>query len=183
MVELKYGTGKIRIAIPAKAKVSILTPQRAPVLGSLKDTLAEALHAPLGCPPIETIMRDPRPRSIAIAVPDETRPAPLREILPPLLDRIEAELAQPVAEIVTLFIGGGLHPPADAAAIQRILPSGIARSCRIVAHDARTAAMRDYGLTSRGTPVRINAAFAEADLKLVIGQVDPHQFVGFTGGS
>jgi nickel-dependent lactate racemase len=183
MVELKYGTGKIRIAIPAKAKVSILKPQRAPVLDSIGDTLAEALHAPLGRPALETILQNRRPRSIAVAVPDETRPAPLSEILPPLLDRIGAELAQPVAQIVTLFIGGGLHPPADAAAIQRILPAGIARGCRIVAHDAHTAAMRDYGLTSRGTPVRINAAFAEADLKLVIGQVDPHQFVGFTGGS
>jgi nickel-dependent lactate racemase len=43
--------------------------------------------------------------------------------------------------------------------------------------------MRDFGATRRGTPVRINAAYAAAELKLVIGQVDPHQFVGFTGGS
>ncbi|MCU0592474.1 MAG: nickel-dependent lactate racemase, partial [Desulfobacterales bacterium] len=183
MVELKYGTGKIRFAIPVNARVSILEPQRLPVLDSVTNALAEALHAPLGCPAIETIIQDCRPRSIAIAVPDETRPAPLRAVLPPLLDRIGAKLARPVADAVTLFIGGGLHPPADAAAIRRILPDGIARGCRIMAHDARAAVMRDYGVTSRGTPVRINAAFAEADLKLVIGQVDPHQFVGFTGGS
>jgi len=141
------------------------------------------LCAPLGCPPLETIIEERRPRSVAIAVPDETRPAPLSEVLPALLKRIKAKLPGPLAESVTLFFGGGLHPPADAAAIERILPAGIARSCRIVAHDARTAAMRDYGITSRGTPVRINAEFAKADFKVVIGQVDPHQFVGFTGGS
>jgi len=183
MVELKYGTGKIRIPIPAKAKVSILEPLRAPVLDSVKDALAEALHAPIGCPAIETMIQERQPRSVAIAVPDETRPAPLREVLPPLLDRIEAKLERPVSDAVTLFVGGGLHPPANTAGIRRILPDGIARGCRIVAHDARAAVMRDYGFTSRGTPVRINAAFAEADLKMVIGQVDPHQFVGFTGGS
>jgi nickel-dependent lactate racemase len=183
MVELKYGTDKIRIAIPAKARVSILEPLRAPVLGSVENALAEALHVPLGCPALETLLKDRRPRTAAIAVPDETRPAPLREVLPPLLDHIETGLARPVSETVTLFIGGGLHPPADAAAIERILPAGIARGCRIVAHDVRTAAMRDFGTTSRGTPVRINAAFAAADFKMVIGQVDPHQFVGFTGGS
>jgi nickel-dependent lactate racemase len=43
--------------------------------------------------------------------------------------------------------------------------------------------MMDYGVTSRGTPVRINADFGLADFKIVVGQVDPHQFVGFTGGS
>jgi nickel-dependent lactate racemase len=84
---------------------------------------------------------------------------------------------------VTLFIGGGLHPPADADAIERILPAGISRGCRVVAHDAPAAAMRDYGATSRGTPVRINAEYANSDFKIVIGQVDPHQFVGFTGGA
>jgi nickel-dependent lactate racemase len=183
MVELKYGTGKIKIAIPSKARVSVLEPLRVPVLDSARDALARALDAPLGGPAIDTLLRQRRPRSIAIAVPDETRPAPLREVLPPLLDRVEAALARPASEAVTLFIGGGLHPPADAAAIDRILPADIARGCRVVAHDARSAVLHDYGFTSRGTPVRIHAALAESDLKIVIGQVDPHQFVGFTGGS
>jgi nickel-dependent lactate racemase len=183
MVELKYGTGNIKVAIPEKAEVFILEPLRAPVIVSLKDALQEALCAPLGCPALETIIEERRPRSIAIAVPDETRPAPLPEVLPALLNRIKTNLPGPLAESVTLFIGGGLHPPADAAVIERILPAGVACGCRIVAHDAYKAAMRDYGVTSRGTPVRINAEFAKADLKMVVGQVDPHQFVGFTGGS
>lgn len=182
-VALKYGSRKIAIAIPARAEVSVLEPLQAPVLGSVPAAVSEALAAPLGCTDLETTIARTRPRTVAIAVPDETRPAPLREVLPPLLDRIEAGLDRLLAESVTLFIGGGLHPPADAAAVERILPDGIARDCRIVAHDARTAAMRDYGMTRRGTPVRINADYAEADLKIVIGQVDPHQFVGFTGGS
>lgn len=43
--------------------------------------------------------------------------------------------------------------------------------------------MRHMGTTSRGTPVEINAAYADADLKIVMGMVDAHQFVGFTGGA
>lgn len=183
MVELKYGKGKIRVSIPAKAAVSILEPVPAPVLASVETALASALSAPLGCPSLEAIIDARRPRSVAIAVPDETRPAPLREILPHLLDRIQAKLPGPPADRVTLFIGGGLHPPADAGAVERILPAGIAGDCRVVAHDARAAAMRDYGVTSRGTPVRINAEYADSEFKIVIGQVDPHQFVGFTGGA
>ena len=183
MVELKYGNGKIRIAIPAKAAVSILEPLQAPVLTSVEIALDAALSDPLGGPALETIIEQRRPRSVAIAVPDETRPAPLRQVLPRLLSRIETRLPGPLTEHLVLFIGGGLHPPANADAIERILPEGIARGCRVVAHDARSAAMTDYGVTSRGTPIRINAEYARADFKLVIGQVDPHQFVGFTGGS
>jgi len=183
MVELKYGKGKIRVGIPATADVSILEPLRVPMLASVQTAVDSALSAPFGCPSLEAIIDARRPRSIAIAVPDETRPAPLREVLPCLLSRIEAKLPGPLADHVTLFIGGGLHPPADAGAIERILPAGIAKGCRVVAHDARTAAMRSYGTTSRGTPVGINAAYADSDFKVVIGQVDPHQFVGFTGGA
>jgi nickel-dependent lactate racemase len=183
MVALKYGKGKIEVRIPEKASVSVLEPQRTAVLGSVPAALDAALSAPLGCPSLEEIIGTRRPRSVAVAVPDETRPAPLAQILPRLLDRIEACLPGPVPEHVTLFIGGGLHPPADAGAIERLLPAGLARGCRVVAHDARTAAMRDYGTTSRGTPVRVNAAYADSDFKVVVGQVDPHQFVGFTGGA
>jgi nickel-dependent lactate racemase len=183
MVELKYGKGKIRVSIPEKAVVSILEPLRVPELASVQSALDSALSAPFGCPSLEAMIDARRPRSVAIAVPDETRPAPLRDILPGLLSRVEAKLPGPLRDRVTLFIGGGLHPSADAAAIERVLPAGIARGCRVVAHDATAVAMRGYGTTSRGTPVRINAVYAEADLKMVIGQVDPHQFVGFTGGA
>lgn len=183
MVELKYGSGKIMIAIPGKASVAILEPRSRPVLRSVTTSLNSALSAPLGCPALETIFDKRRPRSVAIAVPDETCFAPLPEILPPLLDRIQPWMPEPLAECVTLVIGGGLHPHADAAAIKRILPAKITAGCRVLAHDARTAAMHDYGTTTRGTPVRINTAYARADLKIVIGQVDPHQFVGFTGGA
>jgi nickel-dependent lactate racemase len=183
MVELKYGKERIKVGIPEKAAVFVLEPSRAPVIASVEAALDSALSTPRGCPSLEALIDARRPRSVAIALPDETRPAPLREILPGLLRRMEARLPAPLADCVTLFIGGGLHPPVDADATERILPAGITRGCRVVAHDARTAAMRDYGATSRGTPVRINAEYADADFKMVIGQVDPHQFVGFTGGS
>lgn len=182
-VELKYGSGKIAVRIPSNASAVILQPQSVPVLPSVEAALDRALDAPIGCESLDVLLERRRPRTIAIAVPDETRPAPLRSLLPPLLQRLQAGLPVPVSERTTVFVGGGLHPAADAGAIARILPAGIAGGCPVVAHDARTARMHDYGTTRRRTPVRINAGYAEADLKIVIGQVDPHQFVGFTGGS
>jgi lactate racemase len=182
-VDLKYGSGKISIRIPERASAAILQPQQVPGLPSIEEALDRALSAPVGCEGLDELLARRRPRTVSIAVPDETRPAPLSAVLPRLLQRLQTGLTGPAPERVTIFIGGGLHPPADPAAIERILPAGIAAGCPVVAHDARAAAMRDYGTTRRGTPVRINAEYAAAELKIVIGQVDPHQFVGFTGGS
>ena len=182
-IDLKYGSGTIGIRIPANAATAVLQPQHVPVLPSVETALDQALSSPIEADALDVIMARRRPRTIAIAVPDETRPAPLRQVLPQLLDRLQVGLRASPAQHVTIFIGGGLHPPADQTAIERILPQGIAAGCRVVAHDARAAAMLDYGTTRRGTPVRINAEYGAAELKIVIGQVDPHQFVGFTGGS
>ncbi|MEJ5358826.1 MAG: nickel-dependent lactate racemase [Desulfobacterales bacterium] len=182
-VQLKYGSGKIAIAIPPRAEVTILEPARVPPLADFASALAQALDRPRGCPPLEALLRARRPRTLALVVPDETRPAPLREILPLLIATIEKSLDLPVAGRLTIFVGGGLHPPADADALARILPAEILARFAVVAHDARKAAFHDYGMTARGTPVRIHEAFAAADFKIAVGQVDPHQFVGFTGGA
>ena len=182
-IELKYGDGKARIPIPEKADVSILQPLRLPVLESLEDSLKAALNSPLGCDALVKLLERRTPATVAIAIPDETRPTPSKALLVPLLELIRSHQKTRPAPAVTILIGGGLHPPADQAAIHRLLPPDIVAGCRVVAHDARTARMMDYGVTSRGTPVRINADFGLADFKIVVGQVDPHQFVGFTGGS
>ncbi|MBI5579311.1 MAG: nickel-dependent lactate racemase [Deltaproteobacteria bacterium] len=181
--ELKYGEGKARIPIPEKADVSILQPLHLPVIESLEDSLQAALNSPLGSDSLAKLIERRKPGTVVIAIPDETRPTPSKALLGPLLELIRSNRKTGPAPAVTVVIGGGLHPPADQATIQRLLPPDIVAGCRVVAHDARTARMMDYGLTSRGTPVRINADFGMADFKIVIGQVDPHQFVGFTGGS
>ncbi len=182
-IQLKYGAGKIKIAIPPRAQVTILEPAKIPPLADFVSALAQALDRPLGCPPLQELLLARRPRTIALVVPDETRPAPLGEILPLLVERIEKALVSPIEDRLKVFVGGGLHPPADAEALERILPTEIRSRFAVVAHDARKAAFHDYGTTRRGTPVRIHEAFAAADFHIVIGQVDPHQFVGFTGGA
>ena len=55
---------------------------------------------------------------------------------------------------------------------------------RILNHDARDdAAHVDYGHTSkRQTPVLIDRTFAEADIKIATGLVEPHFMAGWSGG-
>ena len=62
-------------------------------------------------------------------------------------------------------------------------PADIVGRYRVVSHDAAaTENLVALRPTRRGTPVLVNRVFAQADLRLVVGNLEPHQFMGFSGG-
>jgi nickel-dependent lactate racemase len=177
---LKYGQEHLTLRLPEKARISVLQPSALPVLEDLEGAFNAAMDAPLGGMTLDAMAK---PKTVAIAVPDETRPAPVKTLLPMLLERLYRAFPALSPADVTLIVAAGLHPPLDEAGLRRVVPSTIAPGCRIISHDALRSPMKDYGRTSRNTPVLTHACFAEADLKILIGNIDPHQFVGFTGGA
>lgn len=182
-IELKYGDGKKCIHMPDSADVQVLEPAPMPAVGSIEGALEEAMASPVaGRPLVERFRRKP-PASVVVVVPDETRPTPVKQILPTLLRSILDRVPGLTPGNITLLVGGGLHPPLDDRAIRRLIPSDVACGCRLLAHDAVHSPLADFGSTGRGTPVRINADVVRAEFRIVVGQIDPHQFVGFTGGS
>ena len=181
--ELKYGNDLHRIQIPNKAEVTVLKPNKFPELDSIADALQKALAQPNGSQPLRKLLQEKKPKNIAIAIPDETRPVPVKDILPELITQIRSALPELNAADVNIIIGGGLHAPPDQNAQNRILPQKIVSGYPILTHDAKNSRVKDFGTTSRGTPVKINSAYASAEFKMVVGQIDPHQFVGFTGGA
>jgi nickel-dependent lactate racemase len=64
-----------------------------------------------------------------------------------------------------------------------ILPESILRNYRVISHDidAEHDIVR-LGVTTRGTVVSINRIFYEAALRIAVGNVEPHQLAGFSGG-
>jgi nickel-dependent lactate racemase len=182
ILDLKYGTGTIGVHIPDSAEAVILEPNHIEPVASIRQALLDELA---GLVKSEPALLDAAAQatSVAIAIPDETRPLPVKKILPILLDWLFGQIPDLDPASVSILIGGGLHPPLDCETQERLVPADLARGCTVVAHDAHNSPMVDYGHTSRGTPVRINTHVSEADFKIAVGQIDPHQFVGFTGGS
>lgn len=179
-IELKYGQAQKLLYIPKKARVSMLSSSTLPVVENLDEAFEEAMDCPINAPRLEAMAE---PKRVAIAVSDETRPVPVKILLPLLLKRLYKAFPSLTPNQVTIVIGAGLHPALDKEGIRRVVPESVAPGCEVISHDAVRSQMADFGTTSLGTPVRINKCFAEAALKLVIGNIDPHQFVGFTGGA
>jgi nickel-dependent lactate racemase len=120
-------------------------------------------------------------RSVAIAINDKTRPVPHEELLPPLLERLAA-LGIPDAAI-TFYVAVGTHPVMTPDEFPSILPESILRRYRVVSHDAEHRGLLvKLGETAAGTPVWSNREYVESELKIVVGNIEPHQFVGFSGG-
>jgi len=179
-VELKYGQSQRHLFIPGRAEVSLLSPSTLPLVENVEEVFDEAMDSPMSGPRLETM---DEPITVAIAVPDESRPTPVKMLLPPLIKRLYKAFPNLTPERITIIVAAGLHPPLDEEGIHRVIPEEVAPGCKVVSHDAVNSRMSDCGTTSLKTPVLINAHFAEADLRLVIGNIDPHQFVGFTGGA
>lgn len=179
-LNLKYGKRNKSIHIPDQSDVSILKPNSLPELPDINLALNMALNNLINMP---KLVSSPNPRSVSVAIPDESRPTPSRELIPILLDWLYDKFPNLKPNQITVIVGGGLHKPMDEAALEKFLPADIAPGCRLLVHDTYSSQMVSYGSTRRGTPVEVNAEYAKADFKLLIGQIDPHQFVGFTGGA
>jgi len=120
-------------------------------------------------------------RRVGIAVNDKTRPVPHDLLLPPLLERLAATGIP--REAITFYIAVGTHPAMQPEEFGTILPETVLAGYRVVSHDACVRDNLVYlGDTPHGTPVWCNQGYAAADFKITVGNIEPHQFVGFSGG-
>ena len=176
---LPYGKGERAVTLPDGLEVVHLAPREAPAAADPAAVVAAALDNPIGSPTLSRLARGAR--SAAIAINDKTRPVPHDHLLPPLLAMLE-EAGMP-ASAITLIIATGTHPPMLPEEFPAVVPAPILSRYRVISHDASDAgSLVDLGTTSRGTQVRVNRHYAATDLRIVVGNIEPHQFVGFSGG-
>ena len=120
-------------------------------------------------------------RSVGIAISDKTRPVPHHQLLPPLMEHLTA-IGIPDSAI-TFYIAVGAHPPMTPTEFPNILPMDVLRRYKVVSHNSEDADLQvDLGKTQHGTPVWSNKGYVNSDLKIVVGNIEPHQFAGFSGG-
>lgn len=180
-VVFRYGQVQEVVTIPDG---NLLGVARSPVqVKGVSDAAAEikrALASPMGTPLLRELACGCR--KVAILISDHTRPTPSRLLLPYLLEELEAGGIR--AEGVTVVVATGLHEPPDRATLERMLGSDLLARVRVVVHDPDDEAnLVDLGTTSRGTPLRVNRAVAEADLVSSVSTVEPHLLYGWSGGA
>jgi nickel-dependent lactate racemase len=176
---LPYGKAEIAFTLPAGSTPTLVLPPETPTLPDPAEAVQIALQRS-----VEklTIPRAGHSSKVAIAIVDSTRPAANHIILPPLLAWL-LERGFSLSRI-NLCIASGIHPIPDAQEIRQLVPGDLTSLCTVTPHDPGDQRILTHlGSTSLGTPVWIHRDFVEADLRIVLGVIAPHQFQGFSGGA
>ena len=143
----------------------------------LAAALAGALARPLGAPPLAELARGRR--TAAIITSDATRAVPNRQLLPAVVAALnEAGIADDAIDVV---VGPGAHRGATDDELVALFGREWLSRLRVRNHDCRGVCL-SVGVTPAGNEVLLNPVVAAADLRIALGQVEAHEFAGFTGG-
>lgn len=175
---IPYGRGSLAFTLPEGIHADWLAPADSPGASDPLATVSAALEKPLGG---GRLVDFAGARTAAVAINDNTRPVPHRYLLPPLLATLESLGIPPQA--ITLVVATGAHGAMTPDAFPEVVPAGTLGRYPVVSHDCDDeGGLVDLGSTERGTPVKINRHFYKADLRITVGNIEPHQFAGFSGG-
>lgn len=178
-IDLAFGKTGVTVQLPEGYRYRVLEARSAKPVPDAKAALERALDRPIGTRALRDLARGNG--SAAISVCDITRPAPNRQTLPLVLQRLEAGGIRP--ESIKILIATGLHRPATEAEIREIVGEEIASKYRVENHNARELAQhRPLGTTRAGTPVYVDERFVSADLHVTLGFIEPHLMLGYSGG-
>jgi nickel-dependent lactate racemase len=152
-----------------------------PLLSHPATEIQRALRQPVGCAGLEELARSAR--RVTIVICDITRPVPNGPILKGMIEALRASGIR--NDQITILIATGLHRPNLGREMLEVVGDPwIFDNIRIENHFARDAAwMVDLGKTpSDGIPVVLNRHLVDADLRIVVGLVEPHFMAGYSGG-
>ena len=174
---LPYGKGQIEIKVENRFHIDEIHPADTNPTKDAESVILRCLENPLSKQKLNDFIGAD---SIGIAVNDKTRPIPKPNPLPLLLDHLDTLGFS--RNSIKLFIGTGTHTPMSPHDYGMILPQTIINDYRIISHDCDTSEIIDLGKTSYGTPIKVNQEFYSCQLKITIGNIEPHHFMGFSGG-
>lgn len=175
-VHLQYGQTGLELDLTG-INATILQPRFQPGLADEASAFTAAVRSPINTRPLREIVRSTD--RVAVVIPDGTRPLPSDRLLPWLF----AELGHVPRENFTILIGTGSHRANTPAELDNMLGPAIARTYRVVNHNAHDPSGLAYaGQSPMGYPIHFAKDYAEADRRIIMGFIEPHFMAGFSGG-
>jgi nickel-dependent lactate racemase len=165
------------LSVPPQTR--LLCPRGEAPVADVKAAVRAALEEPVSGKPFSQGMQSAE--RVLIVVSDATRDSRNSEILPVLLEALNACAVSD--DRMCILVAYGAHQPMDEAQTRALLADEIVERVQVIHHDARADSdLLHLGETSRGTPVAFNRLGVEADRIILTGVIMPHYFAGFTGG-
>ena len=180
-IELKYGRKGLLVDLADDLDVTVIRKPSMPVIEDSAAAVARALDAPVGTLPLRALAETAT--SATIAVCDITRPVPNGVFLRPMIEQLIGGGIS--TDAITVIVATGLHRPNLGAELEELIgDSWVLKQVNVVNHDARDDDAHVFvGKTkTRGSVIRLDRRFVDADLRIVTGLVEPHFMAGYSRG-
>jgi nickel-dependent lactate racemase len=180
-VELGYGRTGLRVRMPENVRPTIIRKKPMDVPADPGAVIDAALANPVGRAGLADVAAGAA--SACILICDITRPVPnglfLRKLIEGLIDH------GVMKDAITVLVATGLHRPNLGQELAELVGDNwVLKNVRVENHDAEDDDMHVMiGQTpGRAVPVGIDRRFAEADVRIATGLVEPHFMAGWSGG-
>ena len=165
--------------VPTQNFLGLIEPKEKPGVLDARAEIERALKEPVVSKKLSEIVKPEH--KVAIVVDDATRPAPSHLMIPPILD--ELNMAGVKNENITIIFGCGTHKAVKNEEAVRLLDEAVLNRVKAISHDCKAEDLVYVGTTQKhGTKVYLNRIFAEADVKILTGDVCFHYYAGYGGG-
>lgn len=173
---IKYYKDLVSFQIPDENVLGEILPNTCPSVESEEKEVKRALSEPFDSPLLSGVVRPGE--KIVIITSDITRPVPSRIIIPCLLD--ELRKAGVENKDITVVFGLGSHRKQTEEEQKNLVGEEVYRQVRCI--DSNLDDCVHLGTCKNGTPVDIFRTVAEADRRILVGNVEYHYFAGYSGG-
>ena len=179
-VDIAYGRGHLKVRLQQNVAPTIIRKVVLPKLADQQGAISQALAAPVDAAPLAQLAKGRK--SACILICDITRPVPNKLFLRPMIETLMG--AGLPADKISIIVATGLHRANEGAELAELVGDPwVLKTVRVENHFARNDADHvDLGFTTRGTPVKIDRRFVDADLRIVSGLIEPHFMAGWSGG-
>ena len=177
--EVPYGKGCKAAEIRKKNLLFITSPLDRFRLPEDKVEITRSLSNPVDCIPISNMSI--RGKKVVVIGDDITRSTPVSTIVPSLITELQKSgLKQ---EDLKIVIALGTHRPMNRSEVKAKYGEVVERA-EVVNHNFTDKEELVFlGKTRQGTPIWINREVCEADVRIGIGDIVPHNLAGWTGGA
>jgi len=177
-VWLPYGKTEVCARIPTRNYLGSIEPKERPGVADSRAEIERALNEPIGTKKLrETAKAGDK---VAIVVDDATRATPSYLMVPLVLD--ELSRAGVKDEDITIIFGCGSHRAVKPEEMEKLVGEEVLKRVKTISHDYKSADHVSLGKTSLGTKIYVNQVFAEANVKVLTGDVGLHYYAGYGGG-
>jgi nickel-dependent lactate racemase len=178
-VWLPYGKTEVCARIPTRNYLGSIEPKEKPAVTNVKAEVERAIKNPIGTKPLAEIAQ--KGGKVVIVADDHTRSTQSHLMILPILNELNA--AGIKDEDITVIFACGTHRAVKPEEMKKMVGEEAVNRVKMISHDFKAKDLVYLGKTKAyGTEVYVNKTFAEADIKILTGDIGLHYYAGYGGG-